>query len=80
MPAAAVRDLFEWPFERTTQQELEYVLQKERPIAQIVSSDTNTPAMQDDRPINEYVILRTLKRNKFQVASLAAWYEHTKNP
>ena len=80
MPAAAVHDLFEWPFQPTAERELNYVLQREKPIDQILAGDTNAPAMQDDRPVNEYLILRTLARNKFQIASLAAWYEHTKEP
>ena len=80
MPDAALRDIMEWPFEPTAQLEFTYVLQRERPMAQMMAADPDAPAMQDDRPVNEYVLLRTLKGNRFQTDSLVAWYEHTKNP
>jgi hypothetical protein len=80
MPATAVRDLFEWPYSPTPERELNYVLERERPIDELIAGDVDTPAMQDDHPVNEYVILRTLRRNKFQVEALSAWYQHTKSP
>jgi hypothetical protein len=49
-------------------------------MAQILAADPNAQAMQDDRPVNEYVILRKLKGSRFRADSLVAWYEHTKNP
>ncbi len=78
MPASAVRDLMEWPVDPTPEQELNYVLRKERPMAEIINADPNAQPMKDDRPVNEYVILRTLKANRFQPAALVAWFEHTK--
>jgi hypothetical protein len=80
MPAAAVRDLVEWPFQSTAEGELNSVLRKETSMARILASEPNEPAMRDDRPVNEYVILRRLKRSGFQKEALLAWYEHTKNP
>jgi spermidine synthase len=80
MPQAAVRDLMEWPFKPTAEQEMNYVLDHEFPIAQMVAADPNAAAMQDDHPVNEYVLLRKLKGSKFQAGSLLAWYEHTKHP
>ena len=80
MPQAAVRDLLEWPYRPTAEAELDYVLQRETLLAKIVDSDPNEPAMRDDRPVNEYVILRELKRTGYQKAALVAWYEHTISP
>src|SRR5215472_1521946 len=80
MPQAAVRDLMEWPFEPTAEQEMNHVLQHEIPIAEMVAADPNAVAMQDDHPVNEYVLLRKLKGSRFQAGSLLAWYEHTKHP
>jgi spermidine synthase len=80
MPATAVRDLFEWPYSATPERELNYVLEREKTIDELIAGDENTPAMQDDHPVNEYLILRTLTGNKFQVDALSAWYEHTKSP
>ena len=78
MPESAVRDIMEWPFARTPQQELNYAVQKETSMSSIVT-DPKTPAMRDDHPVNEYVILRKFNEGKFQTGSLVAWYEHTKN-
>jgi spermidine synthase len=78
MPEAALRDIMEWPFESTAQLEFTYVLQRETSVAQMMAADPNAPAMQDDRPVNEYVLLRELKNSRFETDSLLAWYEHTK--
>jgi spermidine synthase len=80
MPGAAVRDFMEWPFQPSAEGEFDTVLQRETSMAQILAADPNAQAMQDDRPVNEYVILRKLKGSRFRADSLVAWYEHTKNP
>ena len=80
MPEPAVRDLMEWPFDPTPEQELSFVLRKEIPMAQMQTADPNTPAMQDDHPVNEYVLMRKLKAYGFRADSLKTWYEHTKSP
>jgi hypothetical protein len=80
MPATAVRDLFEWPYSPSPERELDFVLEREKSIDLLIAADVNTPAMQDDHPVNEYLILRTLSRNNFQVEAVSAWYEHTMKP
>ena len=80
MPQAAVRDLMEWPFKPTAEEELTHVLHNEIPIAQMLAADPNSEAMQDDRPVNEYVLLRKLEGSRFQAGPVLAWYEHTKHP
>ena len=80
MPQSAVRDLMEWPFGRTPEDEVNYVLKREISITQLESADPNALAMQDDHPVNEYVLLRKLKGSRFQAGSLLAWYEHTIHP
>jgi hypothetical protein len=80
MPEAARRDVFEWPFEPTAEQEFDYVLKREISMSQLMTADPNTQAMHDDHPVNEYVLLRKLEGNKFKPGSLVAWYEHTKTP
>jgi hypothetical protein len=79
MPESAVRDIMEWQFAPTAQQEFNYVLEKETSMSSLLSADPNAQAMQDDHPVNEYVILRKLNEGKFKTDSLVAWYEHTKN-
>ena len=80
MPEAALSDIMEWPFEPTADLEFTYVLQRETSVAQMMADDPTAPAMLDDRPVNEYVLLRKLKGSRFQTDSLLAWYEHTKSP
>jgi hypothetical protein len=80
MPDAAIRDLMEWPFEKTPEQELGFVLQKEKPLSEIIAADPSAQAMRDDHPVNEYVLLRELNASRFHSDTLVAWYEHTKSP
>ena len=80
MPAAALRDIMEWPFEPSAERELDFVLKRETSLSRIIASDPNAVAMQDDRPVNEYVLLRKLESSRTQPGSLVAWYEHTRNP
>lgn len=79
-PDTAVRDLLEWPFEHSAEAEFDFILKREVPIAQMIAADPNAPAMHDDRPVNEYVILRKLRDNHFQPEALLTWYARTKNP
>jgi predicted membrane-bound spermidine synthase len=80
MPDSAIHDLMEWPFDPTPEQELNFVLRKEKPLAEIIAADPNTQAMRDDHPVNEYVILRELNANRSNPYALIAWFDHTKNP
>ena len=66
MPEAAVRDLVEWPFRPNAEGELDFVLQKEISISKLLDSDPHQPAMRDDHPVNEYVILRRLQNSGFR--------------
>jgi spermidine synthase len=58
LPPAAAADLVEWGPYATSEQQFAAVLQNEMPIDWIISLDKNAPAIQDDRPINEYYLLR----------------------
>jgi spermidine synthase len=59
MPPAAQADLVEWGPFPTAEQQFAVLLKREVPIDWVISADINAPAMQDDRPINEYDLLRT---------------------
>ena len=61
LPPAAAADLVEWGPFPTPGQQFAAVLQNEMPIDWIVSLDKNAPAIQDDRPVNEYYLLRQLR-------------------
>jgi spermidine synthase len=77
MPEAARRDMMEWPFAANPEAEMNYVLQREKSMADVIASVPKTEAMHDDHPVNEYVILRKLKGSNYQPDALVAWYEHT---
>jgi spermidine synthase len=58
MPLAAARDLVEWGPYATPEQQFAAVLQNEMPIDWIILLDKKAPAIEDDRPVNEYYLLR----------------------
>jgi hypothetical protein len=58
MPASAAADLVEWGPSPTAEQQFAAVLEKEIPIDWLVSMKGDAPAMEDDRPVNEYYLLR----------------------
>jgi len=58
MPANAAADLVEWGPFPTAEQQFAAVLKNEVPIDLVIGVDKNAPAMQDDRPVNEYGLLR----------------------
>jgi spermidine synthase len=61
MPPSAAADLVEWGPFPTAEQQFADVLKKEMPIGWLVGADKDAPAMQDDRPVNEYDLLRTAR-------------------
>ena len=58
MPASAVADLVEWGPYPTAEQQFAAVLKKEVPLDELIALDKDVPAMEDDRPVNEYYLLR----------------------
>jgi hypothetical protein len=58
MPAGAAADLIEWGPETTPIAQFQAVLDREIPLDQLIREDPGVPALQDDRPINEYYLLR----------------------
>jgi spermidine synthase len=58
MPAAAITDMMEWGPEPTPQKQFAVVLDSEFPIDQLIAEAPNAPPLQDDRPVNEYYVLR----------------------
>jgi predicted membrane-bound spermidine synthase len=58
MPPAAAADFVEWGPERTAQKQFERVISHEVPLHALIDMDPSAPAMSDDRPVNEYYVLR----------------------
>ncbi len=60
MPAPAIADMMEWGPAKTPNAELQMLLSSELAPESIVQLAPNIPALRDDRPTNEYFILRTI--------------------
>jgi spermidine synthase len=58
MPPSAAADLVEWGPFPSAEKQFAVVLQREVPIDQVIALDVTAPAMEDDRPVNEYYLLR----------------------
>ena len=59
MPAAAVTDMMEWGPAKIPIEQFDRVLSHEMTLDQLTALSPSTPALEDDRPINEYFLLRT---------------------
>jgi spermidine synthase len=59
MPPSAAADLVEWGPFPTAEQMFGATLKREVPISRVVALDSNAPAVEDDRPVNEYDLVRT---------------------
>jgi spermidine synthase len=59
VPASAAADLVEWGPFPTAEQEFAAVLKREVSVDRVIAMDRNAPAMRDDRPVNEYYLLRS---------------------
>ena len=58
MPQAAASDLVEWGPESSAEDQFDDLLQEETSLQQMIALAPGAPALQDDRPVNEYYILR----------------------
>ena len=58
MPAKARADLVEWSLRETPEQQFEALVPDCDNLDSLIALAPNTPALQDDRPVNEYFFLR----------------------
>ena len=58
MPPAAVSDFVEWGPKSSPDKQFNLVLSQEIPLRNLIAPSPGIPAMQDDRPVNEYYFLR----------------------
>ena len=63
MPAKAVTDMMEWGPAKTPDEQFDLMLSAEMTADQLIAVAPATPALQDDRPINEYFLLRIPEAN-----------------
>jgi len=60
IPPRAAADFVEWGPYPTPEQQYADLLKREAPIDWLISLDNKAPALTDDRPINEYDLLRAI--------------------
>lgn len=63
LPPAAARDLMEWGPASSAVSQFEAVLGRERQIEDLIQGDSSAPLLTDDRPVNEYFLLRRISRH-----------------
>jgi predicted membrane-bound spermidine synthase len=68
MPAAAIADMMEWGPARTPEQQYRLMLEHEISPRDLIALSPAMPALQDDRPINEYNKLRSMFPDKVNPA------------
>ena len=65
LPADAARDLTEWGPASTPEAEFQLVLDQEVSVDKILQSVPNAPALRDDRPVNEFFLIRKLSQPNY---------------
>ena len=65
LPAAATADLLEWGPASNAQEQFARVLSQELSLGDLIHPAPDTPALQDDRPVNEYFVLRRLQDREY---------------
>jgi spermidine synthase len=58
MPPRAIHDMMEWGPELTPERQFAKVLGQKRTLEDIIGQQPDAPALQDDRPVNEYYAIR----------------------
>jgi len=61
LPPAAASDFVEWGPEDTSEGQFEILLRNEFPLSAMIAGSPDAPPLQDDRPMNEYYLLRSLR-------------------
>jgi spermidine synthase len=66
LPPDAARDLMEWGPAATPTAQFQMVLSRELSLSSIIQGDAAMPALQDDRPVNEYFLFRRIRDPLFE--------------
>jgi spermidine synthase len=70
LPMAARRDLIEWGPISNVQEFFETVVGRERRVEDLIGRDPSAPLLTDDRPVNEYYLLRRVSHRGDQSRAL----------
>ncbi len=68
LPQSATKDFVEWGPEASAEGQFAQILGRELSLESMISRAPNAPALQDDRPENEYYLLRTRFPGRWQTA------------
>jgi spermidine synthase len=71
LPPTAAVDLIEWGPAATAEQQFAMVLSRELSLADIIHQSPDVPALRDDRPVNEYFVLRCLQDREYRRSTWA---------
>jgi hypothetical protein len=69
MPPAAVSDFLEWDKNSTAQQQFGRLLNHELRLDDLISPAPGVQPLQDDRPINEYWVMRRMGNREYLAAT-----------
>ena len=69
LPAAAANDFMEWGPASTAEGQFEILLKNEIPVDELIASSPNAPALEDDRPTNEYFAWRAIHSSGYAAAT-----------
>jgi hypothetical protein len=58
LPPKAAKDLVEWTPDETPEEVFAEIISGETSVDQFIAQDPRAPSMQDNRPVNEYYLLR----------------------
>jgi spermidine synthase len=64
LPPAAARDLIEWGPATSAAGQIRIVLDRERQLEDLIQEDPQAPRLTDDRPVNEYYLLRQTSKRR----------------
>jgi spermidine synthase len=79
MPPAAAADLVEWGPARNAEGQFERVLRQELSLDDLIQGAPNAPALRDDRPVNEYFLLRRSGDSTYRSALWKRFLAHIRN-
>ena len=66
MPTKAALDIIEWGPEASAEGQFSILLSREIPVDQLIVGAPRAPALQDDRPENEYYLLRLFRGDSYR--------------
>jgi len=70
LPESAARDLIEWGPASSSDKQFALVIGREVSVASLIAGAPNIEALNDDRPLNEYFLLRRLREPGFRTGAL----------